>query len=143
MIAKHQRLVLLLLAAVAVLGAVLLAMRGFAEQASLFYAPADVAARAPAPGRPARLGGLVAPGSLRRLPDGRTLSFAVADERARVPVLFAGLVPDLFREGSGVVAEGRFHPDGTFRADLLLAKHDETYRPPERGSGSGSGSLVR
>ena len=129
---KSQRLTLLILAGIAVLGAVLLAMRGFADQASLFYAPADVVARAPEPGRPARLGGLVAPGSLRRLPDGRTLSFAVADETARVPVLFAGLVPDLFREGSGVVAEGRFHRDGSFRADLLLAKHDENYRPPEQ-----------
>lgn len=132
MTAKNQRLVLLLLAAAAVLAAVLLAMRGFAEQASLFYSPADIAARPPQPGKPARLGGMVEPGSLKRLPDGNTLAFTVGDGQARVPVVFAGIVPDLFREGSGVVAEGRFHADGSFRADNLLAKHDETYMPPQR-----------
>lgn len=132
MTAKNQRLLLLVLAAIAVLGAVLLAMRGFSEQASLFYSPADVAQRPPAPGKPARLGGMVEPGSLRRLPDGGTLRFTVGDGQARVPVVFAGIVPDLFREGSGVVAEGSFHHDGSFRADNLLAKHDETYMPPEK-----------
>ena len=144
---KHQRLVLAALAIFGVGGSALLAMSGLEDQAAYFYAPADVAGgRAPVD-RAARLGGMVRPGSLQREPDGVTIRFTVADGLAEggaaVPVRFTGIAPDLFREGSGVVAEGRFHPDGTFRADLLLAKHDETYRPPERGSGSGSGSLVR
>lgn len=129
--AKHQRLTLAGLAIGAVGGSALLAMSGLKDRAAYFYAPEDVA-RGNAPvGRAARLGGMVQPGSLVRAADGVTIRFTVADARARVPVNFKGVTPDLFREGSGVVAEGRFLADGSFAADNLLAKHDERYMPPQ------------
>jgi len=128
--AKHQRLVLAALAVFAVGGSALLAMSGLKDEAAYFYAPADAAGgRAPV-GKASRLGGMVAPGSIRRAGDGVTIRFAVTDTAASVPVRFTGITPDLFREGSGVVAEGRFLPDGSFAADNLLAKHDERYMPP-------------
>lgn len=128
--AKHQRLGLVLLALFGVCGSALLAMSGLKDQVAYFYAPGDVAVgRAPL-GRAARLGGMVERGSLRREPDGVTIRFVVTDTVSTVPVRFTGITPDLFREGSGVVAEGRFLPDGSFAADNLLAKHDERYMPP-------------
>ncbi len=128
--AKHQRLTLAAVAIIAVGGSSVLAMSGLKDQAAYFYAPEDVARGNLAPGRAARLGGMVANGSLRRAADGVTIDFVVADAVARVPVRFTGIAPDLFREGSGVVAEGRFRADGSFAADTLLAKHDERYMPP-------------
>jgi cytochrome c-type biogenesis protein CcmE len=129
MTAKRQRLTLVLLGIVAILGAVLLAMSALGEEAAFFYAPADAAA-APLD-KAVRLGGMVAPGSLHRAPDGVTIRFTVTDGKASVPVRYAGIAPDLFREGSGVVAEGRFVAGGGFVADNLLAKHDERYMPPQ------------
>ena len=133
---KHQRLVLVILAALAVLGAVLLAMWGLKDRAAYFYTPAEVAAGKASVGQPIRLGGMVAQGSLERLPDGVTVRFRVGDGPAEVPVEFRGILPDLFREGSGAVAEGRLRADGTFVADNILAKHDERYMPPELGNQS-------
>jgi cytochrome c-type biogenesis protein CcmE len=132
--AKHQRLVLIAIAAVAVLAAVVLAMWGLKDRAAYFYTPADIAAGKAAPGQAIRLGGRVEQGSLQRLPDGVTIRFRVADETAQVPVVYRGIVPDLFREGSGAVAEGRLERGGTFVADNILAKHDERYMPPELGN---------
>jgi cytochrome c-type biogenesis protein CcmE len=128
---KNQRLALLLLAVVAVLGAALLAMSGLRRQASYFYAPSDVVRDRLPIGREVRLGGMVVKGSLRRARDGVTIDFRVTDGMKAVPVRFRGIAPDLFREGSGVVAEGTFQPDGRFVADNLLAKHDERYMPPQ------------
>jgi cytochrome c-type biogenesis protein CcmE len=128
---KHQRLVLVVVALVALVGAALLAAWALRNQASYFYVPSDVAADPPAPGQEIRLGGMVEQGSLKTRADGVTIEFVVGDGTARVPVTFAGIVPDLFVEGSGVVAEGAMQPDGTFKASLLLAKHDETYMPRE------------
>lgn len=128
---KNQRLSLLLLAVVAVLAAVVLAMVGLRQQASYFYAPSDVARDGVPSGREVRLGGMVAKGSIHRERDGVTIRFTVTDGLKSVPVLFRGIAPDLFREGSGVVAEGMFRPDGLFVADNLLAKHDERYMPPQ------------
>jgi cytochrome c-type biogenesis protein CcmE len=82
-------------------------------------------------GRAVRLGGMVEGGSVKRAADGVTVHFVVTDGQATTPVVFAGIVPDLFRERSGVVAEGRFEPNGHFVASNLLAKHDEKYMPPE------------
>jgi cytochrome c-type biogenesis protein CcmE len=131
---KNQRLVLLLLAVVAVLGAVLLAMSAMRSQASFFYAPADVARKGLPLDRAVRIGGMVRQGSIRRHPDGVTIDFVVGDDTpATIPVLFTGITPDLFQENSGVVAEGRFRPDGTFVASEILAKHDENYMPPQLG----------
>lgn len=130
--AKNQRLTLLVLAVAAVLGAVLFAMSALKEQAAYFYAPADVARQAPPLDRNVRIGGMVREGSVRRAADGVTIDFVVGDDsRHTIPVRFTGIVPDLFREKSGVVAEGRFRPGGLFVADEILAKHDENYMPPQ------------
>ena len=129
---KHQRLVLVVLALVALVGAGLLAAYALRNQASYFYLPEQMLEKPPAPGQAVRLGGMVEQGSLQTATDGVTLTFAVTGkDDARVPVRFSGIAPDLFVEGSGVVAEGRLGPDGTFIADNLLAKHDENYVPRE------------
>jgi cytochrome c-type biogenesis protein CcmE len=129
---KSQRLTLLLLAAAAVLGAVLLAMSALKDQAAYFYTPGDLARQGALPSGAVRIGGMVQKGSIARAPDGVTIEFVVTDETPnRLRVRYRGIVPDLFKEGSGVVAEGRFAPGGLFVADEILAKHDENYRPPE------------
>ncbi len=128
---KHQRLVLVVVALVALIGAGLLAAWALRNQASYFYVPSDILAERPDPDRGVRLGGMVERGSLRTEADGVTIAFLVGDGKARVPVRFRGIVPSLFVEGSGVVAEGRLGADGTFVADNLLAKHDEKYVPRE------------
>ena len=130
---KNQRLVLLSAALVAVLVAVLLAMWGLRDRASYFFTPADIAAGKAVEGQAMRLGGMVQRGSVRHDPDGVTIRFVVTDGKATTPVTFRGIVPDLFREGSGAVAEGRLER-GTFVADTILAKHDERYMPPELGN---------
>lgn len=128
---KHQRLTLALLGVAAVVAAALLALSALKDQASFFYAPSDVKREGLPLGRAVRLGGMVQAGSIVRAPDGVTVRFVVGDGAATTPVTFAGIVPDLFRERSGVVAEGHFDPDGSFTATNLLAKHDEKYMPPE------------
>lgn len=128
---KHQRLVLVLAAVAALIVAGLLAAWALRNQASYFYVPSDMVREKPAPDRAVRLGGMVERGSIRRETDGVTIAFVVGDGKAKVPVRFKGIVPDLFVEGSGVVAEGKLGADGTFVADNLLAKHDENYVPRE------------
>ena len=129
---KNQRLTLLLLAVAAVLAAVLLAMSALKDQAAYFYAPTDVARDGIPLDRSVRVGGMVKGGSIRRAPDGVTIDFIVADETPHtIPVRFTGIAPDLFKENSGVVADGRFRRDGLFVADEILAKHDENYMPPQ------------
>ncbi len=127
---KHQRLVLVSLALVALLGAVLLAMWGLSDRAAYFVTPTDIAAGKAAADKAVRLGGMVEQGSLTRDPDGVTIGFVVSDLQAKTAVRFRGITPDLFREGSGVVAEGRME-GATFVADNILAKHDERYMPPQ------------
>jgi len=127
---KNQRLALVSIALIAVLVAVLLAMWGLRERASYFYTPADIAAGKAQGGEAVRLGGMVEQGSVQRQPDGVTIRFIVTDGKAATPVTYRGIVPDLFREGSGAVAEGRLQ-NGIFVADTILAKHDERYMPPE------------
>lgn len=129
--AKHQRLILILIALAALIGAGLLAAYALRSQASYFYVPAQMVSEPPAPGQAVRLGGMVQAGSLRTEADGVTFAFVVGDGEATVPVRFAGILPDLFVEGSGVVAEGRLDASGTFVAHNLLAKHDENYVPRE------------
>ena len=128
---KHQRLVLLSLALVALIGAGLLAAWALRNQASYFYLPSEIVAHAPGPDQGVRLGGMVEMGSIKEQPDGTTIHFVVEDGTAKVPVSFTGIVPALFVEGSGVVADGRMGPDGVFMAEELLAKHDENYVPKE------------
>jgi cytochrome c-type biogenesis protein CcmE len=130
---KNQRLALVAAAVVALFCAILLAMWGLRNQASYFYTPADIAAGKAEQGKAMRLGGMVERGSVQRQPDGVTIRFTVTDGKARTPVVYRGIIPDLFREGSGAVAEGRLDR-GVFVADTILAKHDERYMPPELGN---------
>ncbi len=129
--AKHQRLALSLAALAALIGAGLLAMSALKDQAAYFYSPADLQKTAVPPGKAIRLGGMVQDKSITRDADGVTIHFIVEDGPATTPVRFKGIVPDLFKENSGVVAEGRFATDGVFVADNILAKHDERYMPPQ------------
>jgi cytochrome c-type biogenesis protein CcmE len=109
------------------LGLVLFAMR---DSIVFFYSPSDVAEMSIAPGQRFRLGGLVETGSVVR-GEGTTVRFVITDRAKTLAVSYTGVLPDLFREGQGVVAEGTLEPDGIFHADNVLAKHDENYMPPE------------
>jgi cytochrome c-type biogenesis protein CcmE len=129
--AKHQRLVLVAVALAALMGAALLAAWALRNQASYFYIPSDIRAHPPEADRAVRLGGMVQKGSLKTEPDGVTIDFLVGDGKTTVPVRFKGIVPSLFVEGSGVVAEGKLARNGLFVAENLLAKHDERYVPRE------------
>jgi cytochrome c-type biogenesis protein CcmE len=131
---KHQRLVLVVIAIAALIGATLLAMWGLAGKAAYFRTPQDIAAGRARVGEPIRLGGMVKAGSIAKQPDGVSIRFVVTDGPADVPVQFRGIVPDLFKERGGVVAEGRLAQGGLFVADTILAKHDERYMPPQMGN---------
>ncbi len=142
---KNQRLILALLALAAVVGAGLLAVVALRQQADFFYTPASAAAARLAPGTSARVGGMVVRGSIRRAADGVTIDFMLTDGQAQLPVRYAGIVPNLFAEGAGAVADGRFAAGGVFVADRILAKHDERYMPPELGdipAGAGTGASL-
>ena len=132
---KNQRLVLIASAAIAIFAAVLLAMWGLREKASYFFTPAEIAAGKAQPGRAIRVGGMVQKGSIAIDPEEPdTTLFKLTDGNRTVPVRYRGIVPNLFREGSGAVAEGRLDASGMFVADTILAKHDERYMPPELGN---------
>lgn len=139
---KHQRLLLAALAIAAVLAAILLAMWGLKDRAAYFFTPVEIAAGKAEPGKAIRLGGMVQEGSIEQLNDGVTIRFLVGDGQAKVPVRFSGITPDLFREGGGVVAEGRMQ-DGVFIADNILAKHDERYMPPQMGNQAAEHAVAR
>lgn len=128
---RKQRRLTLIAAALAVLGValglVLFAMR---DSIVFFYSPTVIEAKAVAPGTRLRLGGLVAAGSVVK-GEGQNVTFAVTDTNRSITVRYTGLLPDLFREGQGVVAEGVLEGPGLFRADSVLAKHDENYMPRE------------
>ncbi|HEX4873603.1 MAG TPA: cytochrome c maturation protein CcmE [Sphingorhabdus sp.] len=128
---KHQRLILAILALAALIGAGLLAASALREEASYFYTPATLVKADVEPGKAIRLGGMVQKGSVRRDADGITVHFIVQDRDATQAVVYKGITPDLFVEGSGVVADGRMDANGVFVADSLLAKHDENYVPRE------------
>ena len=131
MTARHRRFAWIA-AGVAVLGvAVALVLNAFQSNLVFFFTPTQVAQKEAPQGRPFRIGGLVESGSVRRIPNSVDVTFVVTDTAQRVPVTYSGLLPDLFKEGKGVVAQGSLGPDGTFRATEVLAKHDENYMPPE------------
>lgn len=129
--ARHRRIALIV-GGLAVLGIVAaLVLNAFNSNLVFFLSPTEVAAgKAPAD-RTFRIGGLVEEGSVQRQPDGVTVRFVVTDTAKSLPVLYKGILPDLFREGKGVVAQGKIGPDGIFVAAEVLAKHDENYMPPE------------
>ncbi|ALG61567.1 cytochrome c maturation protein CcmE [Citromicrobium bathyomarinum] len=129
---KHQRLILVVVALLVLVAAGMLAAWGLRSQADYFYLPEDIAKNPPEPGRAIRLGGMVQQGSIRTLSDGVTIAFRVTGREGNaIPVTYRGIVPDLFVEGSGVIANGRLATNGTFEAETLLAKHDENYTPRE------------
>lgn len=127
---KQQRLVLVVAALVALGGAALLALWGLQDRAAYFVTPSDIVAGKVEAGVPLRLGGMVREGSVVRKPDGVTVTFEAESGADVVEVSYTGILPDLFREGSGMVAEGRLGAEGVFMADTILAKHDERYMPP-------------
>ncbi len=128
---RKQRRGLLIGLGVGVLSiAAILMMFAFRQSIVFFHTPSDIAQHKIADGVRFRLGGLVAEGSVKR-GEGTSVAFTVTDTLGTVPVTYEGILPDLFREGQGVVAEGVLRPDGLFVADTVLAKHDETYMPPE------------
>ena len=128
---RKKRRAIVIFSGLALLGiAVALVLSALQTRVTFFLSPADVAHTAPQPGTRFRLGGLVEAGTLKKEPDATSL-FTVTDGSASVPVSYRGILPDLFREGQGVVAEGQVNRQGVFVADTVLAKHDEKYMPPE------------
>jgi cytochrome c-type biogenesis protein CcmE len=128
---RHKRLALVGVG-LAILGvAAALILNAFRSNLVFFYTPSQVVAQEAPRGRPFRIGGLVEQGSVQRQPDGVTVRFVVTDTAKSIPVMYTGILPDLFKEGKGVVAQGQIGPDGVFRAKEVLAKHDENYMPPE------------
>ena len=121
-----------IVAGLATLGvAVLLVLNAFQSNLVFFFSPSQIAANEAPRDRSFRIGGLVEEGSLKRDGGSLTVNFVVTDMAQRVPVSFTGMLPDLFKEGKGVVAQGKLGADGVFRAEQVLAKHDENYMPPE------------
>lgn len=127
---KQRRLWFAAALVVASIGGAALVIAALRDNVLYFYSPSDLAAKPVRPGIDFHIGGLVKPGSLKRGP-GAEIRFVVTDGRAQVPVVFTGVLPDLFREGQGVVAAGALESGGTFDASEVLAKHDERYMPPE------------
>jgi cytochrome c-type biogenesis protein CcmE len=128
---RHKRIALIV-AGLAILGiAVTLVLSAFRSNLVFFFTPTQVVEHEAPQGRNFRIGGLVEKGSVKRQPDGVTVRFVVTDTAKSVPVAFTGILPDLFKEGKGVVAQGKLGADGVFAASEVLAKHDENYMPPE------------
>ena len=130
---RHKRIAFII-AGVAGLGiAAALALNAFKSNLVFFFSPSQVAAKEAPVGRTFRVGGLVETNSLKRDNDGLTVRFTVTDTAQSIPVVYKGILPDLFKEGKGCVAQGHVGADGVFYADQVLAKHDENYMPPEAG----------
>ncbi len=128
---KHRRMGLLVVALTGVASAAALALTALEDNLLYFYGPSQVDEQGLSTGQRFRLGGLVAYDSVQRLDDGMTITFTVTDMVEEVNVVYVGIVPDLFAEGQGVIANGMLDRDGVFQADEVLAKHDENYMPPE------------
>ena len=130
---RHRRIAFII-AGLAGLGiATYLVASAFRNNLVFFFSPTQVAAKEAPVNRTFRVGGLVQNGTLERDKDGLTVRFVVTDTAANVPIVYKGILPDLFKEGRGCVAQGRLDADGVFHADQVLAKHDENYMPPEAG----------
>ncbi len=126
---RHKRLVFILLGLAGLGIAAGLALNAFQSNLVFFYSPSQVFSGEAPVNKPFRVGGLVEPGSVKK--DGLKVSFVVTDNVKSIPVRYEGILPDLFREGQGVVAQGRLGSDNQFLAEQVLAKHDENYMPPE------------
>jgi len=128
---RHKKLLVIVLGLAGIGIAAALILNAFQSNLVFFYSPSQVASHEAPQGRSFRIGGLVEQGSVQRQADGVTVRFVVTDTAHSVPVLYTGILPDLFKEGKGVVAQGQIGSDGVFRAKEVLAKHDENYMPPE------------
>ncbi|OJZ16734.1 MAG: cytochrome c biogenesis protein CcmE [Thiobacillus sp. 65-29] len=128
---RHKKLAIIVLVVAGLGIAAALVLNAFQSNLVFFFSPSQVANGEAPTGRAFRIGGLVEAGSIQRQPDGLSVRFVVTDTARTIPVIYTGILPDLFKEGKGVVAEGRLGGDGVFTATQVLAKHDENYMPPE------------
>ena len=128
---RHKRIIFIVCSLAALGLATWLVLGAFRNNLVFFFSPTQVAAKEAPVGRTFRIGGLVQDGSLKRESDGLTIRFVVTDTANTIPVSYKGILPDLFKEGRGCVAQGRVGADGVFYADQIMAKHDENYMPPE------------
>jgi cytochrome c-type biogenesis protein CcmE len=128
---RHKKLTIIIMSVAALGLSAALVLDAFQSNLVFFFSPSQVAANEAPRGRSFRIGGLVEEGSVKRQSDGVTVSFVVTDTAKVIPVVYTGILPDLFKEGKGVVAQGKLSSDGVFQADEVLAKHDENYMPPE------------
>ena len=130
---RHKRITFILIGLAGLSIAAYLVASAFRNNLVFFFSPTQVAAKEAPLNRTFRVGGLVQEGTLKRETDGLTVRFTVTDTAASIPVVYKGILPDLFKEGRGCVAQGKIGQDGVFQADQVLAKHDENYMPPEAG----------
>ncbi len=128
---RHRRFAWIGAGVVVLAAATALVLNAFQSNLVFFFSPTDIVENRVPQGRAFRIGGMVVEKSLTRAPDGLTVRFNVTDTAKTIPVVYTGILPDLFKEGKGVVAQGTIGPDGVFRATEVLAKHDENYMPPE------------
>lgn len=128
---RHKKILVILLGLTGLGIAAALILNAFQSNLVFFYSPTEVAEGKAPSDRAFRIGGLVEDGSVKRDPDGLTVRFVVTDTAKSMPVIYKGILPDLFKEGKGVVAEGKIGADGLFNSTQVLAKHDENYMPPE------------
>ena len=131
---RHKRIAFILIGLGGLGVATYLVASAFRNNLVFFFSPTQVVAKEAPINRTFRVGGLVENGSLKRDGDGLTVRFVVTDTVASIPVVYKGILPDLFKEGRGCVAQGKIGPDGVFQAEQVLAKHDENYMPPEAGA---------
>ena len=131
---RHKKLTIIIMSVAALGLSTALVLDVFQSNLVFFFSPSQVAANEAPRGKSFRIGGLVVKGSVKRQSDGITVNFVVTDTATVIPVVYRGILPDLFKEGKGVVAQGKLSADGVFRADEVLAKHDENYMPPEAAS---------
>src|ERR1041385_5930007 len=130
---RHKRIAFIVAGLIGLSIAAYLVASAFRNNLVFFFSPTQVVAKEAPVNRTFRIGGLVQEGTLKRENDGLTVRFIVTDTAANVPVVYKGILPDLFKEGRGCVAQGKLGPDGVFQAEQVLAKHDENYMPPEAG----------
>jgi len=128
---RHQRMIAIAAGVALIAVAAALVLNAFQGNVVFFFSPSQVAAKEAPIEKTFRIGGMVEKGSLKRRPDGLTVEFTVTDTLKTIPVVYTGILPDLFKEGKGVVAQGKLGTDGAFHASEVLAKHDENYMPPE------------
>jgi cytochrome c-type biogenesis protein CcmE len=128
---RQKRFALIAVGVIALAGAATLVLTAFEDNMVFFFTPSQVASREAPQGRTFRIGGMVEEGSLQRGDDGTSVKFVVTDTAHKIPVTYTGALPDLFKEGKGVVAQGKLNDGGVFAASEVLAKHDENYMPPE------------